>query len=93
MCQNDWKKEPTLCAVSLGRPKERRAHVHVLRLCHGVDGRKGAQQRVRGRTALWWCERKSLQRAAGAEMGAEGGWAGRQSRRCVVSRAELQEKV
>jgi len=29
--------------------------------------RKGAQQRVRVRAALWWCERKSLQRAAGGQ--------------------------
>lgn len=49
VCQNDWKKEPTLSAVSIGGARNSAsAQVHVLRLCHGVDGRKGAQERVKG---------------------------------------------
>jgi hypothetical protein len=63
VCQNDWKKEPTLAAVSTApaeynepEPELEREREHVLLLCHGVKGRKGARERGRVRAALGRCE-------------------------------------
>ena len=55
VCQNDWKKEPTLAAVSTA-PAGELEREHVLLLCHGVKGRKGARERGRVRAALGRCK-------------------------------------
>lgn len=49
MCQNDWKKEPTLSRVSTaGARNSGSAHVNVLRLRHGAQGRKEAREKGSG---------------------------------------------
>lgn len=61
VCQKDWKKEPTLCAVSMGAARNggpRRSECMSYD-CAMVSTGKGALERVRVRAALWWFESKS----------------------------------
>jgi hypothetical protein len=44
VCQKDWKKEPTLCPSQCCERQKQVACARVLRLCHGVERRKGARE-------------------------------------------------